>query len=731
MVELRTLGSLSLQDAGGRELQSLLTQPKRFALLAYLAVASPRGFHRRDTLLAFFWPELNPGRARNALRQAIHVLREPLPAGVLINRGDDEIGLDWSRITCDVAEFENALTEGDGLRAMDLYRGDLLEGFHLSDAPGFERWLDEERGRLRTQAADAAWALAAGEEAEYHLVGAAHWARLAAALQPDDENASQRLITLLDRLGDRSGAIHTYEVLAHRLRKEYDVEPSPETQELIEAVRARETSDSPVHKQDGSHGAPQAPMGITDASNKPQALRPRRKSAGRRVVAVATMLAGAGAIAYWLPAAGIIPDRRPTSAEGGTTANVAAGARIERARQILNGRRTPEDLKFAAQLAREALDLDSSFAPAWALLGVIHIQNGSRDRTESLWLDSAAQAVTTALAIDPNHHMVHNANGALQFTKGNWAEALAAYLRALELDRDYPPTLANIASIYGRVEAHLDAPGRSSRWSSRLRNLDARRGIEYTGRGDGYWQSGEYDEAEEWYLKALGLNPNNLYSLRRMTELYLTQGRIEDARIYVERAVRLNTHSPDAIPLVAGLVEIFAADYEKAKIYFENAINTDPPLKFTPYSGISATTALGYIYWKSADTARALEFFDRSTQLNEAHLQGGHWAGHAPYDMARIEAIQGNTDAANRWLRRAIDEWHWSFVYTHLGPRDPMLENLRGDPTFQGMMAEVRAKVDREAAESPEIEEPPTDEEFREMIAQAWVDVERLSALPR
>src|SRR5437773_9688894 len=70
MIEFRLLGTLHLTDAEAREVKSLLTRSRRLALLAYLAAATPRGFHRRDTLLALFWPELDQDHARAALRQA-------------------------------------------------------------------------------------------------------------------------------------------------------------------------------------------------------------------------------------------------------------------------------------------------------------------------------------------------------------------------------------------------------------------------------------------------------------------------------------------------------------------------------------------------------------------------------------------------------------------------------------------------------------------------------------
>ena len=51
MINLQVLGRLELHGADGRVLHSILAQPKRQGLLAYLAVAVPRGYHRRDTLI--------------------------------------------------------------------------------------------------------------------------------------------------------------------------------------------------------------------------------------------------------------------------------------------------------------------------------------------------------------------------------------------------------------------------------------------------------------------------------------------------------------------------------------------------------------------------------------------------------------------------------------------------------------------------------------------------------
>src|SRR6059036_1073163 len=246
MIALRMLGRLSLTGADGREAPTLLGQPRRFALLAYLAAATPLGFHRRDSLLALFWPELDQEHARTALRQALRVLRTALGSGVLVNRGDEDVGLDFGQVWSDVTAFEHAIDAGEWLEATDLYRGPLLEGFFISDGPEFERWLESERARLREAAARAAQGLIEQCESRGNLTTATHWARRAVELAPNDEALVRRLISVLDHHGDRASALQAYQAFAQRLAAEYEAEPAAETQALVAAVRARAQGTPPV-----------------------------------------------------------------------------------------------------------------------------------------------------------------------------------------------------------------------------------------------------------------------------------------------------------------------------------------------------------------------------------------------------------------------------------------------------------------------------------------------------
>src|SRR5918999_3881074 len=131
---LRLLGGIDLQGPDAAAAESVLVQPKHVALLAYLGVeaAAPRTrrFHRRDHLVGLFWPELDQPHARASLRRVVHNVRTALGADLLVSRGDEELGLSEQALATDVGAFIAAIGKQQIARALELYRGDLMPGFH-------------------------------------------------------------------------------------------------------------------------------------------------------------------------------------------------------------------------------------------------------------------------------------------------------------------------------------------------------------------------------------------------------------------------------------------------------------------------------------------------------------------------------------------------------------------------------------------------------------------------
>jgi DNA-binding SARP family transcriptional activator/TolB-like protein len=242
MIELRALGSAELKGTDGVALRAILAQPKRFALLAYLAVHHSQGPRRRDAVIALFWPELDSEHARGSLRQALRFLRRTLGEGVLNGRSEEELGLEDGTIWCDAEALEQACAVKCWAQALELYRGDFFDGFFVSRAsPELDHWIGEERARFRRMACEAARAFAHRCETDGDAARAVHWTRRALGLFPHDEQMLRQLIALLDRLGDRVAAVQVYEEFARRVARDYNLLPAAETQALVDVVRSRAT----------------------------------------------------------------------------------------------------------------------------------------------------------------------------------------------------------------------------------------------------------------------------------------------------------------------------------------------------------------------------------------------------------------------------------------------------------------------------------------------------------
>lgn len=251
MVRLHVLGPAELRDEQGALKHSFLAGPKRLALLVYLVLHRPHGFQRRDALLPLFWPERGQKSARNALSNMLYHIRKVLGRDVVINRGVEEIGVNREVVWCDALAFEEALAAGHPRDAYEFYRGELLEGLHLTDASSaFSHWLDREREHLRRSYQDLLETLAQQAEQHGNHETAVAWWRKRAEADPFDSRIAKRLIHALAATGRRTAALRAAQAHAQLLEEEFGAAPHEEVQKLTEglddaAQAASETASTP------------------------------------------------------------------------------------------------------------------------------------------------------------------------------------------------------------------------------------------------------------------------------------------------------------------------------------------------------------------------------------------------------------------------------------------------------------------------------------------------------
>src|SRR4029453_2457835 len=121
-IQLITFGGLHVVSDNG-ELDSLLAQPARAALLVYLAVERRVS---RESLTAFFWPESDAENARHALRQSLYHLRKAVGAEWIASRAHELVVT--GQVRTDADAFSDAIERADLASAVELYRGPFLDG---------------------------------------------------------------------------------------------------------------------------------------------------------------------------------------------------------------------------------------------------------------------------------------------------------------------------------------------------------------------------------------------------------------------------------------------------------------------------------------------------------------------------------------------------------------------------------------------------------------------------
>jgi DNA-binding SARP family transcriptional activator len=319
MIELRLLGPVRMSGPSGTSVDALLLQPKRLALLSYLALSSStEPLVSRDALLALFWPESDERRAREALRQGLRFLRRSLGSEALVTRGRSWVGVSREHVRCDVWEFGALLDSGNVDGALELYRGELLQGVEVRGAVAFDQWLAERRRELTRKAAGAAWALTETARDEGDLEAALLHAWRARELDPADEEGVRRLMGLQLAAGDRAGALQVFGEFESWLAAHFEAIPSVRTRELARRARGSATpalptdpvSEEPSGSHAGSDGAPpvRAPSGFP--------ARVARKRTVRTAVNGAVVGMAILAVAF---TSSLVLSARPTASEPETS----------------------------------------------------------------------------------------------------------------------------------------------------------------------------------------------------------------------------------------------------------------------------------------------------------------------------------------------------------------------------------------------------------------------------
>jgi TolB-like protein/DNA-binding winged helix-turn-helix (wHTH) protein len=189
-------------------------------------------------------------------------------------------------------------------------------------------------------------------------------------------------------------------------------------------------------------------------------------------------------------------------------------------------RNTDKDTDMAAKYFERATQLDPSYAPAWAWLSRTRnwqAQEGLIPREEGRSL--SRESIERALALDPNLAEAYSQMGRLKFVDFDWVGADDSIRRAIALEPGNPEYLdqaAFSAAKFGRSDEALALARRAV-------ELDPLNAFSWGTRGEIEYYEGQLAGAEADVKKSLELSSDVWPGHFLLSEIYLTQGRPQDA----------------------------------------------------------------------------------------------------------------------------------------------------------------------------------------------------------
>lgn len=223
--------------------EQLIRIPRRRSRALLYYMISTHMPQPRERLLALLCGEMDDESARHAFKTILAEVRAQLrsfDASIEWITGDGDL-LTFNPLApiwldTEIFEKDTAATSRNLNQAIQLYRGDFLDGFFLKDSSSFDTWIRSTRDHFRHRYLSALRQLAELNEANSQLEQAITCVHLLLDADPLAEEAHAHLMRLYWTMGDRTEALRQYERLRSLLAQELAVKPSSSTQALYEQI---------------------------------------------------------------------------------------------------------------------------------------------------------------------------------------------------------------------------------------------------------------------------------------------------------------------------------------------------------------------------------------------------------------------------------------------------------------------------------------------------------------
>ena len=287
-------------------------------------------------------------------------------------------------------------------------------------------------------------------------------------------------------------------------------------------------------------------------------------------------------------------------------------------------------------------------------------------------------------------------------------QAIERFERAVALAPDYALAWAEMADSYALLNWYVEPPPPGA-WASAkraaLRAVEADDTCSEAHASLGFVlfnYERDFTGAERELRRAIELNPENAVPRRWHAFNLSAMGRHDEALSEIRKAREIAPRSPVIATALANIL-LNARRYNEAEAACRDALDLDP-------GSISTHIILRWSYELRGMCDDALAVFEQerafagdtpTTRAKQAHVLAScgnaeearavlsdlvanrdrQWV--TAYEIAVVNALLGERDAAFSWLARAEEEHSVGLTYLRV---DPRLDNLRPDPRFAELL---------------------------------------------
>lgn len=209
-----------------------------------------------------------------------------------------------------------------------------------------------------------------------------------------------------------------------------------------------------------------------------------------------------------------------------------------------------------------------------------------------------------------------------------------------------------------------------------------------------YAKLGLFTQAEEWLQERRNRSKEPALDHCFLADLALRRGDVASARVYTDSLLFLTGEDPPwSLAACAAELETHLGEHRRAKRRLERAV-AQLRREGKPLHGLSF---LAFFALHDGETARADTLLAEHEFVVRERLARGEAVATSYFDLAAVNALLGNADAAVSHLREALRSGGWGEYWGdyHYLRADPIFASLHGHPEFERLMAEMRAAAER------------------------------------